>query len=107
MSQTSRQVTKKELLRVFESLCSRMGKTSAGFDASAITAPIDGPKHDGKSRWAMKHTKGLGWMVVRGTGGCGAALSRWDGYMRTRRSFLLMMEAVIWALDESRRKSIS
>jgi hypothetical protein len=71
-----------------------MGVESAGFDPKAITAPIDGPRHDGKTRWAMKYTKGCGWMVVCGTGGCGAPLSRWNGYMQTRWNFLMMIEAV-------------
>ena len=91
-------VSDQELLSAFERMCRALGKVSRGFDADAITAPIDGPKHDGTSQWAMKHTKGFGWMVVCGAGGCGAALSRGCGYVKKKWDFLMLIEAVTWAM---------
>ena len=84
-------------------MCNALGVVSAGFDVDAITAPIDGPRHDGKTRWAMKHTKRCGWMVVCGAGGCGAVLSRWNGYMQTRWNFMMMIEAVAQVAQRCKR----
>lgn len=67
-------VSDQELLAAFERMCRMLGKVSRGFDVDAITAPIDGPRYDGTSQWAMKRVEGFGWMVVCGAGGCGAAL---------------------------------
>jgi len=94
-------VSDKELLDAFGRLCKKIGVVSRGFDVAAITAPCDGAKHDGTTQWAMKKTKGLGWMVVCGKGGCGCALSRWNGYIKGRWNFLMMIEAVTWALPKS------
>lgn len=91
-------VSDQELLSAFETMCNKLGKVSRGFDADSITAPIDGPKHDGTSQWAMQHTKGFGWMIVSGKGGCGAALSRASGYVKKKWDFLMLIEAVTWAL---------
>jgi hypothetical protein len=78
-------VTKTELLGVFNHMCAVLGKQSLGFNPDLI---------NGADQWAMKYTPKCGWMVVSGLGGCGAALSRWNGYMQTRWNFLMMMEAV-------------
>ena len=83
-----------DLLRAFDRMCRRLGKVSRGFDAGAITAPLDGAKHDGTTQWAMKHTKGFGWMIVCGSGGCGAALSGAGGYVKKRHDLLMLIEAV-------------
>jgi len=90
-------VTNNQLLDAFEDLCRVMGTTNRGFDYKAITAPISGAAYDGTEQWAMMYRDGMGWMVVGGIGGCGAALSRWNGYMRTRWDFMMMLEAVVWA----------
>lgn len=87
-------VSEQELLSAFERMCRQLGVMSRGFDADAITAPIDGPKYDGIEQWAMRHTEGLGWMVVCGAGGCGAALSRGNGYVKKKWNFLMLIEAV-------------
>lgn len=96
-------VSKKELLQSFERMCKVFGVVSAGFDRQAITAPIDGDKYDGKIRWAMNYEKRFGWMVVCGAGGCGACLSRYNGYMQTRWNFLMMIEAVTNAAGKIER----
>jgi hypothetical protein len=96
----ARKVTDEQLLRTFQYLCDVMGVVSRGFDREAITAPIDGSAYDGTSQWAMHHEIKLGWMVVCGAGGCGAALSRWNGFIMNRWDFLMMMEAVIHAIRE-------
>jgi hypothetical protein len=75
---------KQELLGAFERMCKALGKTSRGFDH----------KNNGRDEWSMRYQPGHGWMVVSGIGGCGASLSRWNGYMQTRWNFLMMMEAV-------------
>ncbi len=80
-------VKKAELLRAFERVCKLIGKKSNGFDANIN---LD----NGRNQWAMLYRKKCGWMVVCGSGGCGAALSRWNGYLPTRWSFLMMLEAV-------------
>jgi len=87
-------VTKAALLQAFEILCDKLGVKSRGFDVEAITAPCDGPAYDGTKQWAMKYTKGCGWMIVCAKGGCGCALSRWNGYVQTRWNFLMLIEAV-------------
>jgi hypothetical protein len=51
----------------------------------------------------MKYSKGCGWMVVSGKGGCGAALSRWNGYMQTRWNFMMMIEAVTRVAYDTRK----
>jgi hypothetical protein len=89
-------VKKRELLSAFELLCKKMGVVSKGFHPESITAPIDGEKYDGTKQWAMKKTS-FGWMVVCGKGGMGAVLSRWNGYIKGRWNFLMMIEAVTWA----------
>ncbi len=61
-----------ELLDAFEQLCKKFGVKSMGFDYNAITAT---------KQWALSYTEGLGWMIVCGLGGCGCALSRWNGYI--------------------------
>lgn len=87
-------VKKEELLFAFETMCRQLGKVSKGFDAESITAPCDGDKYDGTDQWAMKYTKRCGWMIVCGKGGCGCALSRFNGYVQTRWNFLMLIEAV-------------
>lgn len=89
-----RNVSKRELLYTFERLCRHLGVISRGFDPDSITAPIDGQRHDGTIQWAMKHTKS-GWRIVSGWKGCGVPLVRWNGYIKGRWNFLMMMEAVI------------
>ncbi len=87
--------TKKgDLLRAFNHLCDVYEVTSAGFDREKITAPIDGEAYDGKKRWAMHRTPGLGWMVVCGKGGCGVVFTRACGYVKKRWDFLMLMEAL-------------
>ena len=78
-------VPKEKLLHAFERMCKQLGKQSRGFDVEAI---------DGRDQWAMRHRPECGWMVVCGLGGCGAALSRWNGYVPTRWSLLMLIEAV-------------
>ena len=89
-------VSNKQLLEAFDSLCKSYGVESAGFDRNAITAPIDGDKHDGKKRWAMHHKPGLGWMIVSGWKGWGINFTRSNGYIRSRWDFLMMIEALWW-----------
>ena len=88
-------VTKKELLDIFEQLCERYKVKSRGFNPELITAPIDGDRYDGVPQWAMKHVKGSGWMIVCGWGGCGAAFTRYNGYIKGCWNFLILMEALI------------
>ena len=76
-------VTKKELASALQRLCQEVGATSRGFNVEAI---------DGRDQWALKYTKGYGWMVVCGLGGCGAAISRWNGYIRYRWNLLMALE---------------
>ena len=76
-------VTKEGLVDALNRLCEAVGTTSRGLDVSAI---------NGKDQWALKYTPGVGWMVVCGLGGCGAALSRWNGYMRYRWNVLMALE---------------
>lgn len=95
-------VKKKELLATFERLCKQMGVVSKGFSPESITAPIDGDKHDGIQQWAMQKHKGLGWIIVCGWKGTAIALTRWNGYIKGRWNFLMMMEAVIQANNERR-----
>lgn len=99
----SPRVTDKQLLDAFASMCNKLGIVSRGFDVKAITAPIDGDKHDGTKQWAMNKAE-CGWMVVCGKGGCGAALSRWNGYVRTRWDFLMLLEAVSWAYASNKKE---
>lgn len=40
-------VSDQELLSAFERMCQVLGKTSRGFDYTAITTPTDGPEYDG------------------------------------------------------------
>jgi len=87
-------VSDADLLNTFESVCHLAGVVSRGFDREAITAPIDGDVYDGTTQWAMHYEKSMGWMVVSGWKGCGAALSRWNGYVRTRWDFLMLLEAL-------------
>ena len=95
-------VSDQELLAAFERMCRALGKVSRGFDVDAITAPIDGPRHDGTTQWAMKRVEGFGWMVVCGAGGCGAALSRGAGYVKKKWDFLMLIEAVAQAAQMAR-----
>jgi hypothetical protein len=76
-------VSKKELRVALDRLCQELGTTSRGFDVGAINGP---------DQWALKYTPGCGWMVVCGLGGCGAALSRWNGYIRYRWNLLMALE---------------
>jgi len=76
-------VTKKQLANALQRLCNAVGTTSRGFDVNAI---------DGGDQWALKHNPGAGWMVVCGLGGCGAALTRWNGYIRYRWNMLMALE---------------
>ncbi len=94
-------ITKKELLNAFECLCRLYGVKSKGFYPESITAPIDGPKYDGTEQWAMKHVKGLGWMIVLGSRGCGCAFVRYNGYIKGRWNFLMLIEALIHSFDYS------
>ena len=86
-------VSDKKILHAFESLCEAFGVVSRGFQPGKITAPIDGPLYEGKPQWAINHSKD-GWMVVGGKGGCGVQFVRWDGYIRTRWDFLMLLEAL-------------
>ena len=76
-------VTKQELEFALDRLCRAMGTTSRGFNVDAI---------DGMDQWALMYKPGAGWMVVSGLGGCGAALSRWNGYIRYRWNLLMALE---------------
>lgn len=76
-------VTKKELVDALDRLCAAVGTTSRGTNVDAI---------DGPSQWALAYRPGAGWMVVSGLGGCGAALSRWNGYIRYRWNVLMALE---------------
>lgn len=93
------QVTDKDLLLAFKELCSKMNVVSKGFNPENITAPIDGGGYDGQKQWAMKKVKGFGWMVVSGWKGSGSPLTRWNGYIKGRWNFLMMIEAVTWRND--------
>jgi hypothetical protein len=90
-------VSKAELLRAFEAMCRKIGVESAGFDPKAITAPIDGSKHDGVTRWAISYNKRFGYMIVSGAYGCGCPLSRFNGYVKNRWDLLMLIEAVTHA----------
>jgi hypothetical protein len=81
-------VTRKQLTDALSRLCQLVGTTSRGLDVEAI---------DGPDQWALRHTPGLGWMVVCGLGGCGAALSRWNGYIRYRWNMLMALE-MAWTI---------
>ena len=76
-------VSKDDLKFALERLCKAVGTTSRGFDVGAINGP---------DQWALHHRPGAGWMVVCGLGGCGAALSRWNGYIRYRWNVLMALE---------------
>lgn len=76
-------VTKAQLVDALNRLCEAVGTTSRGLNVGAI---------DGPDQWALKHTPKFGWMVVCGLGGCGAALSRWNGYIRYRWNVLMALE---------------
>jgi len=93
-------VSDEDLLKTFERMCTSLGVLSRGFHPEDITAPIDGARYDGTKQWAIHHNQ-KGWMVVCGSGGCGAALSRWNGYVRERWDFLLLLEAVEIASKKS------
>lgn len=80
-------VSRQELLDTFDRMCKALGKSSKGFEPGKIT---------GKDQWAMQYRKDCGWMIVCGLGGCGAALSRWNGYVQNRWDLMMLMEAVIW-----------
>ncbi len=86
-------VSKKELLRAFERLCSSFDVVSRGFEPEKITAPIDGALYDGTTQWAMQHTE-HGWMIVCGWHGTGAVFTRWNGYIRKRWDFLMAIEMI-------------
>jgi hypothetical protein len=88
-------VSKTQLLSAFERLCRTYGVVSAGFNPTDITAPIDGDKYDGKTRWAMKHVPEQGYMIVCGKAGCGAVFVRWNGYIRKKWDFLMLLEALV------------
>ena len=83
-------VTRKQLEVALQNLCRAMGTTSRGFDVDAI---------DGGNQWALEYTKGCGWMVVSGLGGVGAALSRWNGYIRNRWNLLMALEMALHVRD--------
>jgi hypothetical protein len=87
-------VSKKQILSAFENLCRAYGVVSAGFKPEDITAPIDGDKYDGKDRWAISYKPKLGYMIVCGWRGCGALFVRWNGYIRYRWEFLMLLEAL-------------
>lgn len=76
-------VTKDELVAALDRLCAAVGTTSRGLNVDAINGP---------NQWALSHLPGAGWMVVCGLGGCGAALSRWNGYIRYRWNVLMALE---------------
>ena len=76
-------VTKEQLVTALDDLCRVVGTTSRGLNVDAI---------DGPDQWALAHRPGTGWMVVSGLGGCGAALSRWNGYIRYRWNVLMALE---------------
>ena len=92
--------SKKELLEAFEYLCETRKVVSRGFDLGAITAPIDGPKYDGTKQWAMKHKKGCGWAIVSGWQGVGMKFVRWNGYIKNRWDFLMLIEALSYSHEE-------
>lgn len=92
-------VSDEQLLLAFANLCKVMGVVSKGFDHEGITAPIDGAKHDGTKQWAMKKEKGLGWMVVSGWKGAGSPLARWNGYIKGRWNFMMMLECVTYGVQ--------
>lgn len=94
----SPKVSKKQLLEAFENLCKQYGVVSAGFDQDAITAPIDGPKFDGKTRWAMKYKPGYGWMIKVGWKGTAVKFVRFNGYIKNRWDFLMLIEALTHAV---------
>ncbi len=86
-------VTNKQILDAFERLCQAYGVESAGMNPENITAPIDGDEYDGKTRWAIRHSRS-GWMVVCGWKGSGVAIGRWNCYIRTRWDFLMFLESL-------------
>jgi hypothetical protein len=87
-------VSRAKLLDRFETMCTTLGKQSRGFDVDAI---------NGVDQWAMRK-KAEGWMIVCGLGGCGSALTRWNGYVATRWSLLMLIEAVTNALEQDARR---
>mgnify|MGYP001565498213 CR=1 FL=1 len=90
-------VTNKQLLQAFETLCKKYKVASRGFEPKKITAPLSGKEYDGTPQWAIKHQPSVGYMIVCGLGGCGVVFTRWNGYMRTRWDFLMLIEALTWA----------
>ncbi len=78
------EVSREDLARAFERMCKTLGKTSRAFDVNAI---------DGPHQWAMMNRDGL-WMIVSGLGGCGAAVSRRNGYVQGDWNFLMLIEAI-------------
>ena len=89
-------VSDKQLLTAFERLCHSCGVVSRGFEPGKITAPIDGDKYDGTTQWAIRKDEG-GWMIVCGWKGCGIKFVRWNGRVRTRWDFLMLLEA-LWCM---------
>lgn len=89
-------VSRKQILSAFEALCRLYEVESAGFDPDKITAPIDGDKYDGKTRWAISYKPRLGWMIVCGWKGSGVRFGRWNGYMKKRWDFLMLLEILAW-----------
>lgn len=72
-----------DLLSAFNRFCALRGKTSHGFDVGAITAV---------NQWALKYVPRCGWMIVSGLGGCGAAMTRFNGYIKDTWSMLIAVE---------------
>ena len=88
-----RRVSRKQLLKAFERVCRAFNVVSRGFEPKAITAPCDGDKHDGTTQWAMKKSE-RGWMVVGGWRGCSIPLTRYNGRVKGRWNFLMLLEAI-------------
>lgn len=97
-------VTRRQLLVSFEHLCEVYEVESAGFNRHKITAPVDGAKYDGKTRWAMRYVTGKGWMIVCGWKGVGGKFTRYNGYIHNRWDFLMLIEGLAWTLGTIKRQ---
>ena len=77
------------LLRAFEGVCKVLSKECLGFHVREISK---------ENQWALKYTLGQGWMVVCGLGGVGAAMTRYNGYVKDTWSMMIALEMVSLAM---------
>lgn len=80
---------REDLLRAFRELCNALGKECKEFNYNDITK---------SGQWALAYRKNCGWLIVCGLGGCGCALTRFNGYIKGTWNMMIAMEMTTMAV---------